>query len=436
MPRLEELDEERREFYFSKLSNSNQLSKNEKIAFWNGILKSRYLIPNSKFTFEPATIGKEFVFGPLGQEPACILQIISILMKESVLVDANRPENDQSIVSEIFSEVYSVLKTLFGSSGNDDDHDEEILASSTFPKVLLHHELLEECCLKVFKFIKMNNTLLLDKVDFASSVKQALGFATLDDNDLKMIERLLIKQNKLLVGKQGFNIESSTIVYKFHIHPTTVIAPITEIDFGRLTLKRTACNLTKQIEAMHLDIERLRAEIKVALSEKAKPKAMLSLKRAKRLEEIVEKRSNSLLTIEQIIEKIESAESEEKILQAYSVGSKALRSIISRTDIGQVENTMDELAEVLADQREIESVMEQGQEEIISSHQLKYEDSDLEKELEALLIQEDHKVADQLTETLKTLPSISTAIDPVPVSVRRGDAPEKQKNDGCVVSQT
>ena len=88
---------------------------------------------------------------------------------------------------------------------------------------------------------------------------------------------------------------------------------------------------------------------------------------------------------------------------------------------------MDELAEVLADQREIESVMEQGQEEIISSHQLKYEDSDLEKELEALLIQEDHKVADQLTETLKTLPSISTAIDPVPVSVRRGDAPEKQK---------
>ena len=60
----------------------------------------------------------------------------------------------------------------------------------------------------------------------------------------------------------------------------------------------------------------------MALSEKAKPKAILSLKRAKRLEEIVEKRSNSLLTIEQIIEKIESAESEEKVdTSKYSLTS-------------------------------------------------------------------------------------------------------------------
>ena len=47
--------------------------------------------------------------------------------------------------------------------------------------------------------------------------------------------------------------------------------------------------------------------------EKAKPKAMINLKRVKRLGAIVEKRSNALLTIEEILEKIESAQTEEKV---------------------------------------------------------------------------------------------------------------------------
>ena len=60
-------------------------------------------------------------------------------------------------------------------------------------------------------------------------------------------------------------------------------------------------------------IERLRIEIKQALQEKANQKALLHLKRVKMLSEIVKKRSHSLFTIEQIIEKINSAETEEKV---------------------------------------------------------------------------------------------------------------------------
>lgn len=258
MDRIIELDEDRREFYFSKIISSSG-AKKEKISFWNQVLKSHLwtLGHSLNFTFAPETIGKNFVFK--GNEPDCILQIIDILLKDSVL----RPrfnDHENGLASTILSGLYSAAMTIFTSlSSTLEEEDDEIPSLASFPKEIIHFELLEECCSKLFKYIKLNNTLLMDKVDFTTNIKLALGIATIDEKDVKLMERLLIKQNRLLVGKHGDSddeISSSSIVYKFHLNPATIIAPITEIDFGRLALKRTAHNLAKQIATMHLDIDR------------------------------------------------------------------------------------------------------------------------------------------------------------------------------------
>ena len=110
------------------------------------------------------------------------------------------------------------------------------------------------------------------------------------------------------------------------------------------------------------------------------------------------------------------------------MGTSALKTIISKTSIDKVNDTMDNLADVLADHQEIEQAMADGQEYLLSTASTSYslDEDDLERELDALIelegrkekgveIEEDGDDVDKLAETLHNLPSIST---PLPTSLQ------------------
>ena len=248
--RLNQLDSEQREFYFAKLSTTNQLSKNEKIEFWNEMIKTMLMESTAegkkttRFTLAPSSLKKAFSFGSMKQEPACILQVLHILQKEEAIVDASKQDTPFLKLSGIFS----VIRDLLVGPYND---DHEGVSEKSFPQVMLHKELLDESCVTLMKYIKSKNQVLMDEINFVENVKAALDIDMIDDADLKRIEKELISQNRLLIEKHA-----SITAYKFSTNPASVMVPVSEIEFGQLSLNRTCISLTNQISEMNENIDR------------------------------------------------------------------------------------------------------------------------------------------------------------------------------------
>jgi charged multivesicular body protein 7 len=128
-----------------------------------------------------------------------------------------------------------------------------------------------------------------------------------------------------------------------------------------------------------------------------KSTALYHLKSKKNLLKLLETRLGSLETLENIVLKINSSKTEIEILNAYNVGSEALKQILGRKElqIDNVEHTIDALAEVLADHRDIEDAMQISQES--------YDDNDLENELDLLVNEEKKLDEDALLKSLNEL---------------------------------
>lgn len=128
-----------------------------------------------------------------------------------------------------------------------------------------------------------------------------------------------------------------------------------------------------------------------------KSTALYHLKSKKNLLKLLETRLGSLETLENIVMKINSSKTEIEILNAYNVGSEVLKQILGRKElqIDNVEHTIDTLAEVLADHRDIEDAMQISQES--------YDDNDLENELDLLVNEEKKLDEDALLKSLNEL---------------------------------
>jgi hypothetical protein len=73
--------------------------------------------------------------------------------------------------------------------------------------------------------------------------------------------------------------------------------------------------------------------------------------------------------------------------------------------VGRVEQTMDALADVMADQKEIDDSIAQGQADIASAAGATIDGEDLEKELDALLAQQMDEELEKLDLSLPQVPA-------------------------------
>lgn len=256
------------EFYCSRLSSINKVSKQDKVRFWSGRIKD-YLKKSApqnpggkrtqRFTFAPSELAAELTLGPLNQVPICLPQILAVLLEESAIQDAAK-----STSTTIIATIFSVAMGLFsnGTRSLSSSSDDLAALQASLPKQLLHTEVLEDACSTFIKYIKANNTpLLMDEVDFMSCLKKALAIDYIDDLDSSLVIKELTRQNRLLIGNGKIEAENgitsaSARVYKFQIDSATQIAPISEVDVGRVTLKRTRHNLSAQITEMEENIKR------------------------------------------------------------------------------------------------------------------------------------------------------------------------------------
>merc|ERR1712228_1042591 len=88
--------------------------------------------------------------------------------------------------------------------------------------------------------------------------------------------------------------------------------------------------------------------------------AKLALRKKKYQTNLLEKARNQLFNIEELIENVESAQMQQDIVAAMQTGTELLQQINSEMDLDEVEQLMDDTAEAIAYQQELNEILSQS----------------------------------------------------------------------------
>ncbi|CEG67679.1 hypothetical protein RMATCC62417_04073 [Rhizopus microsporus] len=197
---------------------------------------------------------------------------------------------------------------------------------------------------------------------------------------------------------------------------------ITSQDKAILDLKVQRDKLKKYQKNLNVVIEKEVAAAKLALSQGNKKKALLALKKKKYQEQLLEKTDQQLLNLEELTHSIEYALVEKQVLEGLKNGNSVLKEIHKETSIEAVEKLMDDTAEAIAYQNEIDEMLHglisaEDEEEI-----LKELDELTEKEVLSELPSVPN---DSLEIPMENkLPDVPTHL---PTKQQEGDEPRKEK---------
>ncbi|CAO3663573.1 unnamed protein product [Rhizopus microsporus] len=195
-----------------------------------------------------------------------------------------------------------------------------------------------------------------------------------------------------------------------------------------MDLKVQRDKLKKYQKNLNVVIEKEVAAAKLALSQGNKKKALLALKKKKYQEQLLEKTNQQLLNLEELTHSIEYALVEKQVLEGLKNGNSVLKEIHKETSIEAVEKLMDDTAEAIAYQNEIDEMLHglisaEDEEEI-----LKELDELTEKELS-----QDKVYLMKFSKVLSELPSVPNDSLEIPMENKLPDVPThlptKQQED-------
>ncbi|KAI8898743.1 Snf7-domain-containing protein [Globomyces pollinis-pini] len=168
---------------------------------------------------------------------------------------------------------------------------------------------------------------------------------------------------------------------------------ILELKVQRDKLKQYEKKASRNPEISHIQIviEKELAVAKQQLQLKNHHAARLALTKKKYQESLLEKTGNQLLTIEQLTGTIEYALVEQDIINRLDMGNKVLEKIHQEMSIEKVEKIMDDTADGIAYQNEIQEIM---------SRELSEEDE------EEIMAQLDALVQEEMENDIKILPTV------------------------------
>eukprot|EP01133_Synstelium_polycarpum_P010930 gene10930-12737_t len=146
----------------------------------------------------------------------------------------------------------------------------------------------------------------------------------------------------------------------------------------------TLNNETKMQEkrlAKEMDV--CKEEITKCIRSKQKSQALVQIRKRKTLESILEKKSESAHNIHKILLSIDSAHSNQQVVETIRMGVTTLKKVNDKMTVDQVDNVMDSLSDALLDQKEIEDAMSDGFKTVTPVTSVE-EDEELEKQFKAL----------------------------------------------------
>ena len=171
---------------------------------------------------------------------------------------------------------------------------------------------------------------------------------------------------------------------------------ITEQDKAILNLKKTRDQLLQYQKKIEGNLAKDRELAKQLLKDGKKDRAKLLLRKKKYHESILAKTDGQLNNLETLVHDLEFSQVEKQVLDGLKEGNAALKKANEMFSIDEIEQIMDDTAEAIEKQREIES--------ILSGQLTEEEEEDVLKELEDLAEDEESKVSDKVPE----LPNVPT----------------------------
>ena len=171
---------------------------------------------------------------------------------------------------------------------------------------------------------------------------------------------------------------------------------ITEQDKAILNLKKTRDQLLQYQKKIEGNLAKDRDLAKQLLKNGKKDRAKLLLRKKKYHESLLTKTDGQLNNLETLVHDLEFSQVEKQVLDGLKEGNAALKKANEMFSIDEIEQIMDDTAEAIEKQREIES--------ILSGQLTDEEEEDVLKELESLAEDEERKVSDKVSE----LPNVPT----------------------------
>ncbi|XP_037791614.1 charged multivesicular body protein 6-A-like [Penaeus monodon] len=153
---------------------------------------------------------------------------------------------------------------------------------------------------------------------------------------------------------------------------------VTEQDKAVLQLKSTRDKIRQYQKRSEATLEKDRQLAKQLLQNGKKDRAKLLLRKKRFIEEQLTKTDGTLENIEKMIQDIEFAQIEMKVVDSLKVGNEALKQINEMLSIEDVERILDETQEAAEKQREIDALLSGG---ILTDE----DESAVEEELDALI---------------------------------------------------
>lgn len=163
-----------------------------------------------------------------------------------------------------------------------------------------------------------------------------------------------------------------------HIFSKKPISKVTEQDKAVLQLKTTRDRIRQYQKRSETNLEKDRQLAKQLLQNGKKERAKLLLRKKKFIEEQLNKTDGTLENIEKMIQDLEFAQIEMKVVDSLKVGNEALKQINQMLSIEDVERILDETEEAAEKQREISALLGGG---VLTDE----DESAVEEELDALI---------------------------------------------------
>mmetsp|Transcript_22536 Transcript_22536/g.52169 ORF Transcript_22536/g.52169 Transcript_22536/m.52169 type:complete len:218 (+) Transcript_22536:225-878(+) len=153
-------------------------------------------------------------------------------------------------------------------------------------------------------------------------------------------------------------------------------AQLTQQDKAILDLKASRDRLKKYQKAMETDSAKLLKQAMALNKAGKKDRAVLCMKMKRYKEKQVGQVDAQLLTVEEMVQTIQWETETMKVVEALQEGNKALDAIHSVMSVDKVEALMDETAEAIAVQQEIDG--------LLSGEDIAVDEGELEAELAAM----------------------------------------------------
>ncbi|RHZ69019.1 hypothetical protein Glove_291g42 [Diversispora epigaea] len=367
---------------FSKLKRSNPNTFNMCVDFWKNVLKetSRRGWLGENIICLDTSVQLEEKFQTNGYHPMslpCVFNELYINAELLPIEEFMTLQNQSWIKWAISKLILNPIQKIIYSKISSTKWIIMDLLKEAADEVILHQEKNA-----IHKITDNLFTMKMLKAEFASVVFPGV---VLSDDDLKVLITYLEFKQKILLKNEENNV---IIKFKTKNPLDKENFEITSTDRGITAIRETCQKLHQQIHDLEFRIKEISKKINEYIVRKQKVSAKYCLRQKKNLEQVLSKRLGSLEVVEEILLKIQGAACDSEIIDIYNVGTNALRNIFESAGLtaDSVEETIDRLQDVLADQKEIDNAIKSGADSL--SDKTIDTDSELEKELEELLADE------------------------------------------------